>query len=174
MNYKSSEYIEESIFSRVGGFKRFARKEKRMKARREKSEKQSSPPSKKERDPPKPRFKKTKIGLGAVAAAGGVYGAKKLYDKYKGEKKNVSESYIEALTEEKKVIKKVTTPNYKVDDYKNPPKKNIKKDKDGDPKYRTKVVRDKEGDKHLIKLAIMKTKGPRGGTTKATSHWEEK
>ncbi|MCK5020667.1 MAG: hypothetical protein KAS32_26845 [Candidatus Peribacteraceae bacterium] len=72
-----------------------------------------------------------------------------------------------------KIIKKTTTPHYRVDDYKNPPSKKIKKEK-GKDMYRTKVVYDKEGQRHLIKFAVMKHKGPRGGTTKATSHWREK
>ncbi|MCK5016076.1 MAG: hypothetical protein KAS32_03305 [Candidatus Peribacteraceae bacterium] len=72
-----------------------------------------------------------------------------------------------------KIIKRTTTPNYKVDDFKNPASKKIKKEK-GKDVYRTKVVFDKEGKKHLIKFAVMKHKGPRGGSTKATSHWREK
>lgn len=69
--------------------------------------------------------------------------------------------YSSKLFIEAKIIKKTTTPNYNVDDYKNPPSKNIKKEK-GEDKYRTKVIYDKEGEKHLIKLAIMKKKGPEG------------
>lgn len=59
----------------------------------------------------------------------------------------------------RKVIKRVTTPNYVVEDFKNPPKKEVKD-------YRTV----KKGD-HLIKVAILKEEGPRGGRTKATSLW---
>lgn len=62
----------------------------------------------------------------------------------------------------KKVIKRATTPNYVVDDYKNPPKKDV-------VAYRTKKVGD-----HLVKVAILKKKGSRGGSTEITSLWHPK
>lgn len=83
---------------------------------------------------------------------------------------------IEQFLQEKskpKVIKHVTTKNYKVEDYKNPPKKDIKKEK-GKPMYRTKTIIGKDGKKHLIRFAILKKKGPRGGRTAMTSKWEKK
>jgi len=67
-----------------------------------------------------------------------------------------------------KVIKKDTTPGYKCSHYKKPATKNIKKE-NGKPKYRTVETYDDEGERHLIKVAIMKKKGKRGGTTKATT-----
>ena len=70
--------------------------------------------------------------------------------------------------EERKVIKTETTPHYKCAHYKKPPKKEIKKE-EGKPKYRTKEIIDDEGERHLIKVAIMKKKGKRGGRTKMTT-----
>jgi hypothetical protein len=67
-----------------------------------------------------------------------------------------------------KIIKKTTTKNYNVDDYKNPPKKNIQG-------YRTKTLHSKDnGKKILVKLAIVKD--PETGKTKTqkTSIWKEK
>jgi hypothetical protein len=86
----------------------------------------------------------------------------------------VSESYLNILTENPKIIKRVTTKNYKVEDYKNPPKSKIKKDSNGKDEYRTVTVLGKDGQKHLIKVALMNTPGPKGGMTKATSKWDEK
>jgi len=70
---------------------------------------------------------------------------------------------------EQKIIKRETTPNFKVAHYKNPPKKKIKKEEGGKLKYRTKEVIDKEGKRHLVRFVVMKKKGVRGGTTKMTS-----
>lgn len=69
---------------------------------------------------------------------------------------------------EQKIIRKSTTPNYKVEHFKKPAKKTIKKE-EGRPKYRTVETFDDEGERHLVKVAIMKKKGKRGGTTKATT-----
>ena len=76
----------------------------------------------------------------------------------------ISEQY---LNEKQKVIKTVNMPNYKVQDFKNPPKKNIKK-------YRSKIVYGKDGQKHVLRFAIMKNKGPEGGQTKLLSKWDKK
>ncbi len=58
----------------------------------------------------------------------------------------------------KKVLKVERTPNYVVEDYKNPPKKQVLG-------YRT--VKTPSG--HLVRVAILRKKGPRGGRTVATS-----
>lgn len=63
----------------------------------------------------------------------------------------------------RKVIKTVTKPNYVVEDLKNPPKSQIQG-------YRR--VKTKSG--HIINVAILKKKGPRGGRTVATSIWHPK
>lgn len=81
--------------------------------------------------------------------------------------------FLEEKKKGPKIIKKTSTKNYEVEDYKNPPKKKMKKE-DGEPKYRTKVVKGKDGKKHLLRLAIMKDKGPKGGQTKVTSKWDHK
>jgi len=73
------------------------------------------------------------------------------------------------LFEAQKVIKKVTTPNFKVDDYKNPDKKDIVKD-NSNPIYRSKKLPGGE----VIRFAVMKKSGPQGGKTKATSFWRPK
>ena len=83
-------------------------------------------------------------------------------------------TYLRLLKEAQKVIKRTTTKNYSVKDYKNPPKKKIKKEKGGEPKYRTKVVIGKDGTRHLIRFAILKKSGPKGGHTAMTSHWTRK
>lgn len=66
------------------------------------------------------------------------------------------------------VKKRETTKNYEVEHFKKPPKKDIKKE-EGDLKYRTKEVIDKQGKKHLVRFVVMKKKGKRGGTTRMTS-----
>jgi len=81
-----------------------------------------------------------------------------------------SELFIE---EKAKIIKRVTTKNYEVEDYKNPPSKSIKKEK-GKEMYRSKKIKGKDGKWHVIRFAIMKEPGPRGGRTQATSKWDEK
>lgn len=73
-----------------------------------------------------------------------------------------------------KVKKRETTKNYEVEHFRKPPKKNIKKDEDGDLKYRTKEIIDKDGKKHLVRFVIMKKKGKRGGTTRMTSLMHQK
>lgn len=73
-----------------------------------------------------------------------------------------------------KVKKRETTKNYEVEHFKKPPLKNIKKEKDGDLKYRTKEVIDKEGKKHLVRFVVMKKKGKLGGTTRMTSLMHQK
>jgi len=65
-------------------------------------------------------------------------------------------------TKKRKVIKRVKTPNYEVEDYKNPPEDEVLG-------YRT----IKQG-AHRIRVAIMKRKGPRGGRTRVTSVWHPK
>lgn len=72
-----------------------------------------------------------------------------------------------ALLNELKVIKKTSTKNYIVSDYKNPPEKDVKA-------YRRKVIYDKDGLKHIITVAILKKKGPKGGRTRITSIWHPK
>lgn len=68
---------------------------------------------------------------------------------------------------ERKIIKKEETKNFKIDDYKNPPKKKILG-------YRTKEVRKKSsGEKRLVKLALVKDP-KKGVKTVATSFWREK
>ena len=62
----------------------------------------------------------------------------------------------------RKVISTVTKPNYVVEDLRDPPKRDVEG-------YRT--VR--RGN-HLIRVAILKRKGPRGGRTVATSVWHPK
>lgn len=63
----------------------------------------------------------------------------------------------------KKVIKTVTKPNYTVQDYKNPPKKDVEG-------YRR--LKTKSG--HILNIAILDKKGPRGGKTTVTSLWHPK
>ncbi len=63
----------------------------------------------------------------------------------------------------RKVIKTERTPNFVVQDYKNPPKKQVLG-------YRT--VKTKTG--HLLRVAILRKKGPRGGRTQVTSLWHPK
>lgn len=62
----------------------------------------------------------------------------------------------------RKPIKTITKGNYVIEDYKNPPKKEVKA-------YRTVKKED-----HLIKVAILKKEGLRGGKTKVTSIWHPK
>jgi len=83
----------------------------------------------------------------------------------------LSENYIE---EKLKIIKHTTTPNWKVKDYKNPPKKDIQRDSKGDLMYRSKKIQGNDGREHMIKFAIMKKAGHFGGRTKITSKWERK
>lgn len=62
--------------------------------------------------------------------------------------------------EELKVIKKSESKNYNIEDYRNPPKKNI-------VGFRTKVIDPTiDGKRVLIRLAVLKN-----GKTKATSKW---
>ncbi len=63
----------------------------------------------------------------------------------------------------RKVLKIERTKNYVVEDYRNPPKKDI-------VGYRR--VKTKSG--HIVNVAILKKKGPRGGRTVATSVWHPK
>lgn len=83
---------------------------------------------------------------------------------------SVNNLVLQGLFEEQKIIKKETTPNFKVDDYKNPPEKDIQKGSDDKPMYRSKKLPGGE----VVRFAIMKNKGPRGGSTKATSFWRPK
>lgn len=78
------------------------------------------------------------------------------------------------ILNDQKVKKRETTKNYEVEHFRKPPKKNIKKEKDGDLKYRTKEIIDKDGKKHLVRFVVMKKKGRRGGTTKMTSLMHQK
>lgn len=78
------------------------------------------------------------------------------------------------ILNDQKVKKRETTKNYEVEHFKKPPLKNIKKEEDGDLKYRTKEVIDKDGKKHLVRFVIMKKKGKLGGTTKMTSLMHQK
>ena len=82
----------------------------------------------------------------------------------------ISEQY---LNKKQKVIKTVDMPNYKVQDFKNPPKKDIKK-KGRKGQYRSKVVYGKDGQRHVLRFAIMNKSGPEGGRTKLTSKWDKK
>lgn len=66
------------------------------------------------------------------------------------------------MTKKRKTIKIEHTKNYVVEDYKNPPKKDV-------VAYRRKKV-----DGHVLTLAILKKKGPRGGRTVVTSIWHPK
>jgi len=63
----------------------------------------------------------------------------------------------------RKAVKVVQKPNYTVVDYRNPPRKQILR-------YRT--VKTKTG--HLVRGAVLRRKGPRGGRTVATSVWHPK
>lgn len=74
----------------------------------------------------------------------------------------------------KKVIKTEDKPNYTVEDYKNPPEKDIQKDENNKPMYRKKVVYGKDGKKRILTVAVMKDEGPQGGKTEVTSKWKEK
>ncbi|MGB9886904.1 MAG: hypothetical protein ACPLRW_07905 [Moorellales bacterium] len=67
------------------------------------------------------------------------------------------------MARKRKIIKVEQKPNYVVEDYKNPPEKDI-------IGYRR--VKTKSG--HIINVAILKKKGPRGGRTVATSLWHPK
>jgi hypothetical protein len=62
----------------------------------------------------------------------------------------------------KKPIKVVTTANYVVEDYKNPPKRNIV------------AWRKKKVGSHVLTLAILNKKGDREGRTVVTSVWHPK
>jgi hypothetical protein len=75
----------------------------------------------------------------------------------------ISVSYLfEALADEK-VSKVEVSKNYIIQDLKDrPPEEDIET-------YRRKVTYDKDGNKHIINLAILK-----GGGTKATSIWHTK
>ena len=76
--------------------------------------------------------------------------------------------------ENQKIIKREETENYTIKDYKNPPEKDIQKDKDDKLKYRRKVFYDKNGKKNILTLAIMNKSGKMDGMTKVTSKWKEK
>lgn len=65
-----------------------------------------------------------------------------------------------------KIIKQTETKNYNIDDYRNPPKRNILG-------YRTKVIVDKDGNRHLMRLAIVKDKN-NNTVMKPTSFWHPK
>ena len=83
---------------------------------------------------------------------------------------NINTLCLYSLIEESPiVIKQEDKPNYTVDDYKNPPKKDMKKE-NGKPMYRSKKLPSGE----IIRIAIMKKSGPRGGQTKTTSIWRPK
>jgi len=71
------------------------------------------------------------------------------------------------LEQTRKVLKIEEKPNYVIEDYKNPPKKNI-------IGWRRKKIKDKDGYEHIINLAIVKD--PKTGKTKtvATSLWHSK
>lgn len=71
---------------------------------------------------------------------------------------------------EKKVIKTEETKNFNVDDYKKPDNKKIQKDNSGKPIYRSKKLPDGT----VLRFAIKKEKGPRGGQTEITSKWSPK
>jgi len=60
----------------------------------------------------------------------------------------------------RKVLKVVQKPNYTVVDFRDPPKKQVLR-------YRT--VKTKSG--HLIRVAVLRKKGPRGGRTQIVSLW---
>lgn len=64
------------------------------------------------------------------------------------------------MARKRKAIKIEQKPNYVVEDFKNPPKKQVLG-------YRR--VKTKSG--HVITVAIMRKKGTRGGRTKVTSVW---
>ena len=76
--------------------------------------------------------------------------------------------------ENQKIIKREETENYTIKDYKNPPEKDIQKDKNDKLKYRRKVFYDKNGKKNILTLAIINKSGKMGGMTKVTSKWKEK
>jgi len=78
------------------------------------------------------------------------------------------------ILNDQKVKKRDVTKNYEVEHFRKPSKKNIEKEKDGDLKYRTKEVIDKDGKKHLVRFVVMKKKGKLGGTTKMTSLMHQK
>jgi hypothetical protein len=61
---------------------------------------------------------------------------------------------------QRRPVKVVRKPNYVVEDYRNPPQRDVQG-------YRT--VRLPDG--HLARVAIMKRPGPRGGRTRITSLW---
>lgn len=78
-------------------------------------------------------------------------------------------SLLNYLYEQQEVIKQVSTKNYTVDDYKNPPKKFISK-------FRRKSIIDNSGNKHLLTFAILNKEGKKatGKKTIATSLWHPK
>ena len=80
----------------------------------------------------------------------------------------VSENYVEEK------CKYSETKNYKIKKIKDLPKKDIKKDKKGNPIYKTKQVTDRDGNKHILTLAVKNKKGKRGGTTELIRKMEEK
>lgn len=63
----------------------------------------------------------------------------------------------------RKAIKVEHKPNYVVEDYRNPPRRLVRA-------YRT--VKTPSG--HLIRVAVLRREGPRGGRTVATSIWHPK
>ena len=68
----------------------------------------------------------------------------------------------EVAPRKRRAAKVVTKPNYVVEDFRNPPKNQVLR-------YRT-VRRGK----HLLRVAVLKRKGPRGGRTVVTSVWHPK
>lgn len=85
--------------------------------------------------------------------------------------------FIFSMIFEQNKIQKLKTEyskNFIIDDYRNPPKSNIQKDDRNKPEYRTKTEYDSSGKKILVRFALMKNKGPKGGKTKMTSIWKEK
>ena len=63
-----------------------------------------------------------------------------------------------AAVKKRRVVKREETKNFVVEDYRNPPKKDVKG-------YRS----IKQPDGTLVTVAIMKKAGPRGGKTRVTS-----
>jgi len=73
--------------------------------------------------------------------------------------------------EERKVLKIEDKPNFTVEDYKNPPEKDMKTDSStGKPMYRSKKLPDGT----VLRFAIMNKKGKQGGHSVMTSKWNPK
>ena len=79
---------------------------------------------------------------------------------------NINDLVFAILENKNQPIKKEETNNYNIDDYKNPPKKDI-------IGYRKKIIISKDGRRILVTLALIKNKDGKI-ITKKTSIWKPK